>query len=104
VKDHFSEAFKARKESFAVIGFGEFFYKSLQVRILGYHKSGDWDVQLARLRSHCVAFVYDILIESIAVFVILAIWQAQTTGLAVGNHKNLLVGVALSAQDIHSKL
>ena len=81
-----------------MVGFGKPIDELLQIRIFGNHKSRNGNVQFPSLLGFVVAFIDNIFIETIAVHVIGTIFLADATRFAIGNHENLLVGVALSAQ------
>ena len=48
-EDECAQVIQRSKECFAIIGFGKFIYKSLQIRIAGDHKGGDRNFNLFTL-------------------------------------------------------
>jgi hypothetical protein len=97
VEYHFAKAFDSGVKSLAFVGFGEFFYKLLQVRVLCNHEGCDGNVQFSSLGSHVVTFFYHHSVQAVAVFVVLPIGKTQATRFAVSDHEDLLIRISFAS-------
>ena len=95
-----TQLIKRGKESLAIICFGKFRHKALQVRVAGNHKRSDGYLKFFALCSKIEAAIGYFSVEAKTVLVI-PVAYLEAGWLAIGNHKNLLVRVFPSSQNVH---
>ncbi len=103
LKHKFAQTIQSAVECTAVVDFREFLNKFLQPLVFGDHEGCDRDFELAALRRECEGLVEDLAVEAPRVFVVFnALLDAS--GLAVGDHEDLLVACLAAAQQVHGEL
>lgn len=102
-KHQIAQSLQAAVVSVAVVGFGEFSHKCFQIRISRNHKRSDRNFYFSQLHSEVKCLVQNFLIETETIFIIFDS-LLDTGWLAIGDHKDLFVGILLPAQNSHRQL
>ena len=79
---------------------GELLHKLLKPSVFGNHEGCDRYLELAALGGKGEGLVDDLAVESPAIFVIAGSFL-DAGGLAVGDHKDLLVGILAATEEVH---
>ena len=97
-----TQAIQATVKSLPIVRPGERIHKFYQVRIPCNHESGDWNAQLAAALRQVQRTRQNFSVNAEAVLIVLFPFF-DTSWFPIRDHKDLFVGIAAAAQDVHGQ-